>query len=136
MAAFSFQRRFVEPILAGTKTGTIRRERKGGWRPRVGMELQLYYGLRTRRAQMIGRATCAGVVSITIDLAACVIFLAGDVVGISEGSRLDAFARSDGFKSWPDMYHFWKVEHEDARVFSGFHTTWINLQPTWRTDNA
>lgn len=133
MAAFSFKRRFVEPILDLTKTGTIRRERKGGWRPRVGMELQLYYGLRTRHVQLIGRAICAEVIDIVLDFRRSEV-LRG--IWIEVPAELDAFAVSDGFKSWEDMRQFWIVEHEDAPIFTGFHTTWTNLKPAWRDDHA
>lgn len=45
MVAYSFQKRFVEPIRSGRKRQTIRADRKRHARP--GEVLQLYSGMRT-----------------------------------------------------------------------------------------
>ena len=45
MVAYSFKRRFREPILAGSKQQTIRADRKR--HARRGEALQLYTGMRT-----------------------------------------------------------------------------------------
>lgn len=51
MVAYSFKRQFGPPILAGTKGGTIRNDRKRHARP--GEELQLYHGMRTKSCTLI-----------------------------------------------------------------------------------
>ncbi len=66
MVAYSFRSQFAEPILAGTKGGTIRAERRGrnlghrvvnGGHAYPGEELQLYTGMRNwSRASDVSRA--------------------------------------------------------------------------------
>jgi hypothetical protein len=58
MVAYSFKERFAEPILNGTKGGTIRASRKGplraatGGHAKPGEELQLYTDMRTRNCRL------------------------------------------------------------------------------------
>lgn len=59
MVAYSFKRRFAEPILAGAKRQTIRADRRRHARP--GEELQLYTGMRTKSCRLIARRTCVDI---------------------------------------------------------------------------
>jgi hypothetical protein len=65
--AYSFQRRFVAPILAGTKRQTIRAERKRHARP--GEVVSLYHGMRTRQCFLIAQAPCVDVQPIRLQFA-------------------------------------------------------------------
>lgn len=53
-----FKSKFKSFILDGTKTTTIRGERKDGKRPKPGEILHLYTGLRTKSTEFILRAPC------------------------------------------------------------------------------
>jgi uncharacterized protein YqfB (UPF0267 family) len=64
MVAYSFKARFVEPILAGTKTQTIRADRKRHARP--GEDLQLYTAMRTKQCKLIRVARCTQIVSVML----------------------------------------------------------------------
>lgn len=128
MVAYSFKRRFVDPILSGTKIGTIRADRKRHARP--GEELQLYVGMRTKSCQLIARGRCVAVNRITLafrDLREAGI--EGAPVIIEEGAHnhngLDEFARSDGFKDWAELVVFWNKQHgSDVRIFTGIRILW------------
>lgn len=59
MVAYSFMTQFQQPILQGTKQHTLRAPRSGRARhARVGDELQLYVGLRTKACRRLGIAHC------------------------------------------------------------------------------
>lgn len=53
-----FQKQFVPYVREGSKTHTIRGERKRGERPVPGETLHLYTGLRQKGAEFILRAPC------------------------------------------------------------------------------
>jgi hypothetical protein len=132
MVAYSFQRRFIEPILAGTKGGTIRAERKGrnlghrvvsGGHAYPGDELQLYTGMRTKYCQLIARRQCIAVDQITLHFRRDTIFL-GEATIIDTVAGKDEFARFDGFQDWSEMRLFWG----DTTVFLGWHIRWLEFR--------
>lgn len=120
MVAYSFKRRFVDPIKAGLghapsryyltmpKRQTIRADRKRHARP--GEELQLYCGMRTKGCFLIGRARCIDVQSIRLRRLDRLVKI-GDRPQLRRLFELDAFARADGFADWHDLTEFWRDEH-------------------------
>jgi len=111
MVAYSFQPRFVDPIRCGlgidqflVATGEVVPKRQTiravGLRrhARPCEELQLYTGLRSKRARLIGRARCTSVAGICIFLGRGVVSI-DDYPAIRDGD-LDAFAQQDGFSDW------------------------------------
>lgn len=123
MVAYSFQRRFLGPIRAGTKRQTIRAERKRHARP--GEPVQLYVGMRTKHCRLIAAPTCESVWPVRLDF---------DLATIEHGngrvfdeSDLDPFAVSDGFADWEDMRAFWERQHPGVRVFSGLLIRWTPI---------
>ena len=139
MVAYSFQKRFIEPIRTGAKRHTIRNERTGRARhARPGEPVQLYFGLRTRHCSLIAAPLCEAVWPIRIDLEADgfggqAIRIGGPldaVQGIPDGSDPDAFAVSDGFQDWSDMAAFWRKHHPGVIVFEGVLIRWVEIQPS------
>jgi hypothetical protein len=133
VVAYNFQKRFAEPILAGTKGGTIRAERKisrhglrqeVGGHARPGEELQLYTGMRTKHCRLIARKTCLAVQAIKLDFLRDQIWI-GEEVYLTE-EMLEAVARFDGFFSFPVMAQFWRDTHGDP-AFQGWHIRWLPL---------
>lgn len=125
MPAYSFKRRFVDPIKAGLGTyepilglspAVVRPKRQtiravGKRRhARPGEIVQLYVGMRTRQCTKIGEGRCISVDPIEIDVRdhQIPIRVWGD--WIKDGMIHD-FARADGFDSSEDMLEFWKAEH-------------------------
>jgi hypothetical protein len=131
VVAYSFQRRFAEPILAGTKGGTIRADRVRR-HARPGDELQLYVGMRTKQCRLITRKTCLGCEPITINFAS---WGSGYVIAgtrcLQRLPELDAFAAFDGFRCFSDMAEFWAATHGVDR-FHGWHIRWLE-PPSART---
>lgn len=122
MVAYSFQPRFVEPILAGTKRQTIRADRRR--HARAGEPLQLYTGMRTKQCRLIGRTVCERAAAIAIDLRARTVAVDGVLVVVTTGDDPDGFARSDGFADWPDFATFFRLAHPGADVFEGVVIRW------------
>lgn len=124
MVAYSFNPRFVAPILSGSKRQTIRAPRKR--HAHAGEALQLYTGMRTRHCRLIGRATCLFIDSITIDAARGRIFTGvGDP--LHRHISLDVFAREDGFDDWTDFRAFFTHAHPEAPVFAGVIVRWTDF---------
>jgi len=130
MTAYSFKRQFVEPILAGTKGGTIRANRRRHARP--GEELQLYTGMRTKHCKLIARKTCLAVEPIELDFVRMRIHV-GPLV-LEHRVELSTFARFDGFPDFASMAAFWIWTHETFH-FAGWHIRWFPL-PVRSGDNS
>ncbi|MGE0289314.1 MAG: hypothetical protein AB7I42_26435 [Bradyrhizobium sp.] len=120
MVAYSFNRRFAPLIISGEKTHTVRKSRHRDARP--GEELQLYTGMRTKTCQLIGRATCAEVLPIVLDLGKRRVTIGGKV------HEAEAFARSDGFEDWADLCRFWAKNHPGVAVFRGIIIRWKDFR--------
>lgn len=123
MVAYSFKRRFVEPIRAGSKAQTIRAERKRHARP--GETLQLYTGMRTRSCMLIGTATCSLVSPIRFDFISEAVRI-GDGPAIIDRASRNKFARLDGFADWDDLCAFWAAEH-GLSLWSGMLIRWTGI---------
>ncbi|MBR0693603.1 hypothetical protein [Bradyrhizobium lablabi] len=104
MVAYSFRRRFVDPIRSGAKRQTIRAVGKRR-HARPGETVQLYSGMRTKQCIKIGDARCIYVQPMWIGVRNDSFSLRDIVIDA------DAFARADGFTSISDMHAFWLREH-------------------------
>lgn len=133
MVAYTFKRRFIAPILDGTKIHTLRNVgRRRHAKP--GSKLQLYYGLRSPGAFIIAERTCIRVPSITIRFGKHPTVEVSDLPHFLQGPKeLDGFARYDGFENWPDLEDFWAHEHKEiyreAKVWSGYLIGWEPVKP-------
>lgn len=123
MVAYSFKPQFAEMILAGTKGGTIRADRRRQARP--GEELQLYTGMRTRACALIARRQCIAVDPISLDFGRRQI-ITGTMTARTE-AELQAFARFDGFADFAEMRRFWCGKAVFSMVFEGWHIRWAPL---------
>lgn len=123
MVAYSFNRRFVDRIEAGTKMQTVRGGRRHHARP--GQMIQLYTGMRTRACRKIAPdALCISSLPVTL------VFGDDPVLRvIVAGCDTDAwsFARSDGFEDEHGLVAFWRKEH-GVQPGDSFHGTLIE----WR----
>lgn len=127
MVAYSFQRQFAEPIIAGTKGGTIRAERRNtqrdrpGGHARPGEMLQLFTAMRTKQCQRICDRRCIAVEPIVLNFVTDQALVGGLVIW--EPSKLSIFARFDGFEEWNAMRTFWA----GTQRFDGWHIRWLPL---------
>jgi len=103
MVAFNFMECWVPKIVKGEKCQTIRREA----RCKPGDTLQLYTGLRTKKARKI----IPDVVCIDTDYCAirkdCITFGNAD-----KHPSADEFARADGFRDYKEMYEWFCQKYE------------------------
>jgi len=131
MVSYSFQKRFVNPILAGTKRQTIRKPRiaPSSRHAREGDELQLYTGLRTKYCKLIGRATCIAVVPIRLEVRiGRVTYIQTGVTFTTEHELLDRFAQADGFTDWREMQTYWHKLHPGVDLFEGVLVRWHEIK--------
>lgn len=101
MTAILFQKRFVAPLLAGTKRQTIRPHRK---RPiKVGDQLSLrHWEDKAYRSPQVEVLTVKVVGVLPIQVFGSGIRI-GDGALQTAKTELDSFANNDGFPSWAEM---------------------------------
>lgn len=133
MVAYSFQRQFIKPILAGAKRQTIRGDRKR--HARVGEQMQLYTAMRTKYCRAIGVASCLDLARVLINFEEEVVILDGHLT-FSAAEWLEEFARNDGFDDWNAMRSFWRLTHQDWWEFNGVLIRWTDFKPTPESPNA
>lgn len=121
MVAYSFNRRFEHPIVTRAKRHTIRADRRR--HARVGEQLQLFTGMRTRGCRKLGTATCTAVYGVRLDLVDGRVETETGTAWTTI-AELDAFARSDGFSDWADLQAFWAENHPGVGHFSGVLIGW------------
>lgn len=146
MTAYSFKKRFVEPIRTGLlvvdawgvdarwvpKRQTIRKDRKRHARP--GEVVQLYCAQRTRQCFKIGEARCLSVQPIAIHFRRHrrrdwveITLAPWTREKIDRPSQLNTFAQADGFASWEHLRDFWREEHPGVEDFEGVIIKWEPL---------
>lgn len=135
MVAYSFNKRFIDPIRVGLsrislsfdcppKRQTIRAVGKRR-HARPGEILQLYTGMRTKQCEKIGDARCTEVLPIAMKVTEHTIAILLNDVPIG-GGYIHAFAQSDGFAHGEDMLAFWLREHGKGR-FDGLLIKWAPM---------
>jgi hypothetical protein len=156
MTAYSFKKRFVDPIRVGLgilpvepkivddptapagyrigpkiwpKRQTIRAIGKRR-HARVGETVQLYHGMRTKQCFKIGDGRCTSALPVKLEF----IFWGSAIVGggkVAENcfydERLHLFAQADGFETWDEMKAFWRDEHPGVDKFEGVLIRWDPL---------
>jgi hypothetical protein len=113
MGIYNFKSRFVDKILSGEKTHTIRAIRVHPDKP--GNTLHLYTGLRHKGARLLMRATCIKVQKV--ELRATSVWIDGELMFSDECELL---ARRDGFENFVELWKFW----EDRLPFEGHIIHW------------
>ncbi|HYH17596.1 MAG TPA: hypothetical protein VD995_03160 [Azospirillum sp.] len=147
MVAYSFQKRFIDPVVAGLEPGplvpgmkrqTIRAPRKRHARP--GEVIQLYAAMRTKHCRRIGSPTCTAVQRVRLLLpspsqAARLILYSATAptwIEMADATELDIFARWDGFHDFDDMAAFWRDNHPGVTEFAGVLVRWQPAQEPLR----
>jgi hypothetical protein len=132
---YGFKKQFVEPILAGTKTGTIRAPRAGRCRhARPGDALHLKSGPRFR-PMVFATTMCTDVMEVSLlgmgTEAPSVVARelgGGRLLEMRQGKfSLDRFAICDGFSDWEALCRFWWDTHK-VREFSGVWIRWVGAE--------
>lgn len=128
MVAYSFEKRFAQPIREGLKTQTIRGGRERHARP--GEMLQLFTGMRTAHCKKICEdVRCVDVRPIGIRFTAN-----GEIEGIVVNGApvvdLEAFAIQDGFPALWQMAEFWLDAHKNS-IGWGESVLWQGVLIEW-----
>ena len=135
MVAYSFKRFFAPQIVLGSKSQTVRANRKRHARP--GEELQLFQGMRTRNCRkIIDDPTCRAVspIVLTFDSAGTGMDWI-EIAGTSlDAAEMEEFARKDGFDpahvdlggetALENLVRFWTSEHGKLVQFEGVLIEW------------
>jgi len=126
MVAYSFQKQFGPPIKAGTKTGTIRADRKR--HAREGENLQLFTGMRTKYCQkIIPDPVCQMVMPISLHVQPERMghIMVGKADWLLHPTGETDFAMCDGFNDMREMHAFWLKTHGPG-LFEGFWIAWAD----------
>jgi hypothetical protein len=107
---------FVDKVESGEKRQTIRANTKAT----SGCNLTLYEGMRTKKCRKLGEAKCVSVQKVTL-METLVQPQGNCVIG---GMFLDGFAKADGFKTYADMWAFFKPRANEHGEFHGFLVRW------------
>ena len=120
----TFKPQFVEPIKDGTKIHPIRKDKTGRWKP--GMKIQFWSGNpRNVKANphQFQSGVCTDVAQIIIDFNHNDVLIVPDtnfktklLTGIT---KLDEFARNDGFEDWDDLKKWFENQYGDKHFFGG-----------------
>lgn len=126
MVAYNFSIQFAPAILARVKRGTIRMPgRRRHARP--GETIQLYTGLRTKAAQLLGHARCGNATPIIINTVAQRLDFLPDGApqyALIHPGDLHAFAQGDGFATWADMIAWFRSTYPGKDIIEGVHIGW------------
>lgn len=110
MPALNFRGEFVDSILDGSKTQTVRLPRK---RPiDVADDLYLYTGMRTPACRPLGVAKCS--MAYETQISATGVRAFPDPSEPSTRSSCERFAQLDGFDSYASFWDTWTTVHGDA----------------------
>lgn len=115
MVAYNFRKQFAPDVKSGKKGMTIRRTRRAA----VGDIIALYTGQRTKGCKLLGHGRVLKVDSVTITPDGP--FFGNP--GLWPAGK-HQFAALDGFKSWGDMYQWFRDTYPEDEPFSGWITTW------------
>lgn len=119
MPALNFKKQFIDKIINGEKSQTIRAERK---KPiKKGDHLYLYTAMRTKQCKKIGEATCSQIYKIYINTYG-EIFINDNMLSEGQAKQL---AIADGFDTGEEMVAWFRNTH--GLPFSGHIIYWHNF---------
>ena len=120
MVAYNFQKQFADAVERGEKRQTIRAPRKDGRHAKVGDNLQLYTGMRTKQCRKLRDAICHDECPIRIEKDQIWTFQPQELH--YQPRVLEAYAKADGFDSWETMRDWFEAQH--GLPFSGVLIRW------------
>lgn len=129
----SFQNRFEEPIIKGTKIHTFRLDPHDRWK--VGMPIQFYVGARTKQMRKFREdGECKHIMHVFISIqgsSALVFLRKWYSTDISERVRrinTFTFTRNDGFASAEDFIACIKQLHPGKEILTGKIIHWTDFR--------
>lgn len=130
----SFQNRFEEPIIKGTKIHTFRLDPGNRWR--VGMPIQFYVNARTKQMRKFREdGECKGIQSVIIRIYSDELFIVvkadnahDGYVPVSDFIDKDKFIPNDGFASEEDFARCIKQLHPGKELLTGKVIHWTDFR--------
>lgn len=133
---YTYQARFIAPLVAGTKQGTIRVPRKPPSRHvQAGEIMRAKAGQRFKQWH-IGDATVARVYNVTLNFHQNYLLTHDGQTSrvratYTAAATLDRFAVEDGFQDWLELRAYWLEQHEGRLVFrQHVRIEWERFEPT------
>lgn len=117
MVAYNFQARFADAVESGAKPHTIRADRKDGRVPKVGQQIHLYTGMRTKACRLLRKSIITEVARVQIRPGS--LYVDGACLMSDEASQL---ARADGFDNAREFFDWFRVHH--GHLFNGYLIRW------------
>jgi hypothetical protein len=112
----------LQTIRAGAPKGRDEAYSHGGrLLARIGAELKLYCGQRTKGCFLIGVGHVTSLHRIVIWPSSMTVLLDGKLLSTGQ---LRKFVQADGFADALDMRAFWKAEHPNVDKFNGVLIRW------------
>ncbi|MBD1394282.1 hypothetical protein [Mucilaginibacter glaciei] len=125
----SFNKKFVEPILTGSKIHTIREDAKGRWRP--GITMHMYTGGRfSKEYRQFIEMDCRSVQDVYMTYYNGKLEVSVDDTLIYGYPERNEFAISDGFADWEDFEKWWIpiLMNDPELKYKGRVIHWTNIK--------
>lgn len=123
MVAINFKKQFADDVAYGHKTQTIRQKA----RCRVGDELQLYTGQRTKQCEKLADAICTSIQPIEVHPTYMklngVELYKGNAARDELDDRDNDFAKKDSFDGYMEMSDFFRQQYGEL-PFIGVVIKW------------
>jgi hypothetical protein len=123
MPALNFIKAFAHKVEHGEKHCTIRKRGKKS-PPKVGSQLKLYTGMRSKSCRLLCVVTVNSVLQIKIIPASFEVFIKDKEEFKLGADLIWAMATDDGFKSISDFFKFFAAQSDEHGVFEGYLISW------------
>jgi hypothetical protein len=124
MVAYSFMKSFADKVESGVKPHTIRDDNHNDRHAKVGNDLQLYTGMRTKNCRKLRDAKCVGVYPIDIICPHVFISVSGDWKPLTQW-HIRELAILDGFESVEAFFDYFK-ERRDRVLIAWREARWLD----------
>lgn len=115
MVAYSFMKSFADKVESGVKPHTIRDDNHNDRHAKVGNDLQLYTGMRTKNCRKLRDAKCVGVYPIDIQYPNVRILIPVGWFKLSP-SEINQLAIGDGFDSVDEFFDYFKEKRDRVLI--------------------
>lgn len=124
MVAYSFMKSFADKVESGVKPHTIRDDNHNDRHAKVGNDLQLYTGMRTKNCRKLRDAKCVGVYPIDIICPHVFISVSGDWKPLTQW-HIRELAILDGFESVEAFFDYFQ-ERRDRVLIAWKEARWLD----------
>jgi hypothetical protein len=124
VVAYNFMARMAEPVESGRKPHTIRDENHKDRHAKVGDDLQLYAGMRTKNCRKLRDTKCVGVYEIEIIPSNVFVRVLGEWERLTPWQTRE-LAILDGFNSTDEFFDYFKERRDRILIVWG-EAKWLD----------